>query len=97
MASHLNFERFAEECLGAKSVDEATFMKKQEDSRRLFEHLMYEVSDTREVADISNEDLLRMIDLTDYYFGGTAPWVEQVEKVQNALFCARPYRRVRVL
>lgn len=97
MSMRLNFKRFAKECQFATGVDVDTLAKECEKKRALFEHLLFDVSDVKDAADIPTEVLLSMVNYTKYFFGGTAPWVERIEDHQAAMQTAHTVRRVRVL
>lgn len=97
MAVRLNFSRFADACQSADDVDVAALRQRQEDNESLFKHILFDVTDTKEVSDVSTDDLLSMVDLAGYYFGGEAPWVTRIRETQKKLGEARAVLRRRVL
>lgn len=98
MQTYFDKKKFVELCMSSKSFDQEALKKECEDNKRLFDHIMYEVEDVDEVADIPMDALLQMAEQVSFYLGeSTSPWEDHLRKQIRCLEHMKAHRRMRVV
>lgn len=94
MANLFKKEKFVELCLSSESFQIEALRQACENNQKLFDHIMYEVDDMKDLEQVSTDVLLQIADQMSFYLGGEPTWKDHVRTQVSCLENA-PSRRMR--